>query len=190
MFLYNKRPVLYCNSYKYLGCYINEYLEYSYTAQMQADSAGRALSLLISKMIKNKGFPFSVFSKLYQACICSISLYGGEVFGYNRYDSLLNLHLRATRAFLGLPKNTATFGLISELNWLLPHFSAQVKIVQHFGRVLGISDTRMIKKVYTWDYRLNSMEKIKTWSSEVWAILRESNCHSPTTTTTPTTKQP
>ena len=89
---------------------------------MQSDSAGRALSSIVTKMIKNKGFPFSIYSILYQSCVCSISQYGGEIFGYEKYDSSFKLHLRAARAFLGLPKNVASFGLVSELDWLLPHF--------------------------------------------------------------------
>ena len=76
-------------------------------------------------MIKNKGFPFSVYSILYQACVCSISQYGSEVFGYEQYDPTFKLHLRAARAFLGLPKNVTSFGLVSELDWLLPHFQSR-----------------------------------------------------------------
>ena len=36
MFLFNKRPVPYCTFYKYLGCTINEYLDYSFTAVIQS----------------------------------------------------------------------------------------------------------------------------------------------------------
>ena len=56
MFLFNKRPVPYCTFYKYLGCTINEYLDYSFTAEVQSDSAGRALSSIITKMIKIRAF--------------------------------------------------------------------------------------------------------------------------------------
>ena len=57
MFLFNKRPVPFCTHYKYLGCNLGEYLEYKLTTDMLVDSAGRALSFLITKMIKNKGLP-------------------------------------------------------------------------------------------------------------------------------------
>ena len=112
MFLFNKRPVPYCTFYKYLGCSINEYLDYNFTAEIQADSAGRALSSIITKIIKNKGFPFSVYSVLYQSCVCSISQYSSEVFGFEENDSTFKLKLRAARAFLGLPKSVASFGAL------------------------------------------------------------------------------
>ena len=86
LFLFNNRPVPYCKFYKYLGCFIDEHLEYKFTLEMQADSAGRALSSIITKMIKNQGFTFSIYSLLYQSCVCSISQYGGEVLGFEQYE--------------------------------------------------------------------------------------------------------
>ena len=53
MFLFNFHPVPYCKNYKYLGCNFDEHLDFNYTAGLQAESAGRALSCLITKMIKN-----------------------------------------------------------------------------------------------------------------------------------------
>ena len=175
VFLFNKRPVPYCTFYKYLGCNINEYLDYTFTAEMQSDSAGRALSSIITKMIKNKGFPFSVYSILYQACVCSISQYGSEVFGFTEYDSAFKLHMRAVRAFLGLPKNVTSFGLVSEVDWLLPHLQTQTKMIQHFGRIMRTSSNRLMYRVFVWDCKLNETEQIKSWSSEVKTILYENN---------------
>ena len=175
MFLFNKRPVPYCTFYKYLGCNINENLDYSFTAGMQADSAGRALSSIITKMIKNKGFPFSVYSILYQACVCSISLYGGEVFGFEKQDVTQNIHLRAGRAFLGLPKNIASFGLVSELGWLMPHYQSQIKMIHYYGRIMRTPSYRLMYRVFKWDCHLNESGRISTWSNEVKSILYDSN---------------
>ena len=175
VFIFNNRPVIYCKFYKYLGCYINEHIDFDYTSKMQSDSAGRALSSIVTKMIKNKGFPFSIYSILYQSCVCSISQYGGEIFGYEKYDSSFKLHLRAARAFLGLPKNVASFGLISELDWLLPHFQSQLKMIQYFNRIMCTPSNRLLYKIYVWDRNLNESNQINTWSSEVKSILNQHN---------------
>ena len=175
MFLFNNRPVPYCTFYKYLGCSINEYLDYNFTAEVQSDSAGRALSSIITKMIKNKGFPYPVYSVLYQACVRSISEYGSEVFGFKQYDTSFKLHLRAARSFLGLPKNVASFSLVSEVDWLLPHLQTQTKMIQHFGRIMRTSSNRLMYRVFVWDCKLNETEQIKSWSSEVKTILYENN---------------
>ena len=59
---------------------------------------------------------------LYDSCVTSICDYGGEIFGFKTYDSSLNLHLRAIRAFIGVPKNATKPGVLSEVDWLLPTF--------------------------------------------------------------------
>ena len=142
---------------------------------MQADSAGRALSSLITKMLKNGGFPYAVFTKLYQACVCSVSLYGSEIFGYEHFNSTFKLHLRAARAYLGLPKNVASYGLISELDWLLPQYMSQIKMVQYYGRILRTSSHRLMYKIYKLDLKLNESGLLKSWSHEIKTVLQENN---------------
>ena len=150
-------------------------MDYSFTAEIQADSAGRALSSIITKMIKNQGFPFTVYSILYQACVCSISEYSSEVFGFEQYDSTFKIHLRAARAFLGLPKNVASFGLVSEVDWLMPRFQTQIKMIRHFGRIMRTPKHRLMYRVFMWDRHLNSSGEISTWSNEIKTILYENN---------------
>ena len=132
-----------------MGCSIDEHLDFEFTARIQAESSGRALSSIISKMIKNQGFPFKVYSILYQACVASISEYGGEVFGFRQYDSTTKIHLRAARAFLGLPKNVTSCGLLSELDWLLPNYQMQIRMVRYFGRLLNTDTGRLMKSLLT-----------------------------------------
>ena len=122
-------------------------------------------------MIKNQGFPFNVYSILYKACVCSISEYGSEIFGYEYFEATFKLHLRAARAFLGLPKNVTSFGLVSELDWLLPESQTKLKMIRHFGRLLRTPEHRLMKKVYNWDKALNEGQHIFSWNSEIKSIL-------------------
>ena len=92
VFLFDKQPVPYCANYNYLGATLNEFLDYNFTAGRLADSAGRALGAIITKMIKNKGFPFNVYTILYEACVTSISDYAGEVTGHTQYSQSVQLH--------------------------------------------------------------------------------------------------
>ena len=175
VFLFNRNPVPYCQYYKYLGCTINEYLDFAFTAQVQAESAGRALSKIITKMIKNQGFPYNVYSILYNACVCSISGYGSEVFSFDHYDSTFKVHLRAARAFLGMPKNVASFGLVSELDWLMPQYQSWIKMTQYYSRLVNSPSERLMKRIYLWDKHLNDTSQIISWSSEMKSILYDSN---------------
>ena len=170
VFLFNNRPVTYCKHYSYLGITLNEFLDFKFTCQVQADSAGRALSSIITKMIKNGGFPYNIYSLLYETCVTSISDYGGEIFGYNEQASNLNLHLRAIRAFIGVPKNATKPGILSEVDWLLPKFRTKIRMIRYYNRVVKMPESRLCKKVLSWDKNLN----LDNWSNEVKQIFYQS----------------
>ena len=139
--------------------------------QMQAESAGPALNMVITKMIKNGGFPYNVFTLLYKSCVTSISKYGSEIFGYEQHDSLFKLQLRAARAFLGVAKNVTSYGLLSELDWLLPWYETRLRMIQHFHRIMNTASNRLMFKVYVWDRFLNLRGDLISWTSEIKFIL-------------------
>ena len=97
-------------------------------------------------MIKNKGLPYSVFSMLHQTCVSSISQCGSEVFGFSNYESYFKLYLRAARTFLGLPKTVTSFGLVSEIDWLLPQYETQIKMIRYLDRLYRTSGNRLLAK--------------------------------------------
>ena len=167
MFLFDKHTVQYCTSYRYLGANLNEFLDFSFTTKCQTDSAGRALGSIITKMIKNRGLPYNVYSILYDSCVTSISDYASEITGYTQYDHSVQLQTRAIRAFLGLPKNSCNMGVLSEVDWLLPEYRTRLKMVRQYSRLVRMENERLTKKVYLWDRSLNNGNVISSWSSEV-----------------------
>ena len=88
MFIFNKRLVSYCNSYKYLGVTLDEFLDYNFTADTQAESAGRALGSLIAKAIKCGGLPYKIYSMLFECCCTSVSDYGAEIWGFQSREGV------------------------------------------------------------------------------------------------------
>ena len=88
IFKLGHQTVKYCEEYKYLGLTINEHLDFKQTTDILAESGGRSLSSVITKMIKNGGFPLNVFKVLFESCVCSVTDYGSEVWGYKEHDSV------------------------------------------------------------------------------------------------------
>ena len=177
-FLFDMRPVSYCKYYKYLGVNINEYLDFKFTVEKHSDSAGRALGAIITKMIKNGGFPYNVYSLLYNACVTSVSDYSGPITGYQEYDSALKIHLRAIRAFIGVPKNACSVGILSEVDLLLPHYRTKLQMVRQYHRMVCMQDSKLTKQIFTWDRLLNERNIVNSWSNEIRDIF--SNCNLPT----------
>ena len=174
-FLFDMRPVPYCKYYKYLGVNINEHLDFKFTVDKHSDSAGRALSTIITKMIKNGGFPYKVYAMLYNACVTSIADYSGAVTGFDNFDSSMKLHLRAIRAFLGVPKNVCSSGLLSEVDLLLPQYRTNIQMIRQYHRIQCMDNSKLAKKIYLWDRELNENNGLKTWSTEVKLIFEKTN---------------
>ena len=174
-FFFNMRPVLYCHSYKYLGSHINEFLDYKFTVDKHSESASRALGSVIGKMIKAGGFPYKLFSMLYNACVTTVADYSGAITGFGNYDSALQLHLRAIRSYLGLPKNSTNAGVLSEVDLLLPKFRTYISMIRQYHRILNMNNNRLTKHIFFWDIFMNETYDLNTWSSEVYDIFKMCN---------------
>ena len=133
------------------------------------------MSAVITKMIKNGGFSLNVYQNLFESCVCSVTDYGGEIWGYKEYESIKKVQLKGARAFLGLPKQTSIPGILAELNWLEPRSRTQLQMIRHFHRMLKLDDNRLTKKIFLWDKHLNDTGRVSTWSSEVKDILYRNN---------------
>ena len=174
LFCYNNKIIDYCDFYKYLGISINCHVDFQFTANALANSAGRALGIVVTKMIKNGGFGYKVYSTLVNSCVNSIADYGGEIWGYQEYDTQLKLMTRAARAFMGTSKSVPINAILAEINWPLPYHRTQQKMVSFYHHLSGIDSGRLTNKILLWDKELNlSKSIIKTWSYEVKSILEE-----------------
>jgi hypothetical protein len=59
---------------------------------------------MLSKMIKNNGFPLTIYELLNNSCVTSNSDYGHEVIGFHQNPAADKLHSKPIRFFLELVK--------------------------------------------------------------------------------------
>ena len=93
--------------YVYLGLLLTEYLDFDLTAKYVAQSASRALGLLISKCKLAGGFPYNVFTKLYDSVVSPVINYGACIWGFKSCSCINAVQNRAQRFFLGVGKYTS-----------------------------------------------------------------------------------
>ena len=126
-------------------------------------------------MIKNKGFPYNVYSILIESCVNSVCDYAGEVTGFTAYESKKRIFLRAARAFLGLPKSSPVAAVTAEIDWLESMYRTQLKMVRQYGRVLRMPNHRLTRLIVEWDQRLSNNVDFSTWSKEINQIFSDNN---------------
>lgn len=73
---------------KYLGLVLNEHLDISMTAKYGAQSAARALGLLISIFKQAGGLPFDMFKKLHDTTVWSLISCGTAEWGVREYSMI------------------------------------------------------------------------------------------------------
>ena len=76
------------SQYKYLGLVLNEFLDFSITAALLAESAGRALGAIYSKYRHTNGLGYKSYTKMYHSGVTPILDYCSGVWGYSAFDKI------------------------------------------------------------------------------------------------------
>ena len=93
-------------------------------------------------------------------------LYGSEECGYNKFTKCDQIQYRAMRFFLGVHKYAPVAGLQGDMGWISLSINRCISIVRFWNRLLNMDNTRIIKRVFMWDYQLNE----NNWSSHMESI--------------------
>jgi len=153
-------------SYTYLGLLLTERLDYVRMGTVAANSASRALGLLISKYKVLGGMQYNTFTKLYDAMVWSILDYGAVIWGSYNVPAVNAVQNRAMRFFMGLNKFAPNNAVIGDMAWT-PTVVRQWKSVTRFYKHLCVCDNnRIVYKVFSWTHRC-AEDKKKNW---VWRI--------------------
>jgi len=165
----------YTDKYKYLGLVFNEYINLSITAKMVAQSASRALGLVIAKCKLVGGVPYNVFTKLYDSIVWPVIAYGAAVWGHKNFSCITAVQNRAMRFFLGVGRYTPSAATSGEMGWV-PCFVRQWKAVANFwARISCTNSTRLNKRISLWAFAKS--DRSKNWYFWVKKMLKELNLH-------------
>ena len=157
------------DKYKYLGCIFNEHLDFTVTANILADSAGRALGGVISKCIRQNSLMYNTYTKVYHTGIVPIMDYASGVWGYKKYDRPKVIQNRACRAFLGVHKFASNVVVNGDMGWTVPEVRRKLNMLRLWVRLEKMEDDRLTKKVYIWDRE----NKNNNWSRDLKRILKD-----------------
>jgi len=154
------------SKYRYLGLFLHEHLDFSVTAHNVANSANRALGLLIAKDKAYGGMPFKCFEKLYDALVMSVINYGAAIWGHKEYSSINAVHNRACRYFLGVGKYTPNAAVQGDMGLLPPFVHQWVNIARNWCRLVNMSTDRLNRKIFiwTWQFAINGKVKNALWN--------------------------
>ena len=143
--------------YAYLGLLLSEHLDFEMTSKFVAQSASRALGLLISKCKLAGGLPFNVYTKLYDSVVYPVISYGAGIWGC--INAVQN---RAMRFFLGVGKYIPIADFEGEMEWEASFIKQWTSIGRHFVRISRTPLNRINKHIALWAHS-KAFPKCKNW---------------------------
>ena len=157
----------YVSEYKYLGVYLDEYLNFYHHAKIISESGSRALGALIAKYKSSKYMGYSTFTKCYDTCILPVLNYGAEIWGYSSETKTVLVQNKAMRVFLGVNQRTPNIGMIGDLGWIPHSITKSICMLNYWNRIVKMDDTRLTKRVFNIDFKTKGK-----WCKSVKSIFK------------------
>jgi hypothetical protein len=115
---------------------LQEHIDFNVTAKVVAQSASRALGLLIAKCKSALGLPYEVFTHLYDSTVWPTISYGSAIWGYRSYSCVNAVQFRAMRFFFGVGRYTPNVAVSGEMGWISPEIRQWKSIAIHLSSLL------------------------------------------------------
>ena len=147
-FKYGDITIELVDSYKYLGCYLDEHLNFHKCSQILADSAGRALGGMITKLRSLKDTGYKTYTKLFDTGVVPVLNHGSEIWGYGIFEKCDYIMNRAMRFFLGVHKFSPTCGVQGDMGWLSRKYRRYIIILKFWNRFIKMDDSRLTKMYF------------------------------------------
>ena len=164
----------FAHDYKYLGFWLNEFLDMEESISKILDSTSRALGLLIAKTKSNGGFPLSIFSRIFDATVSPIIEFSAHLWAFKERPKVNQIQYHALRFFFGLGKASPTAALIGDSGWVPLQMRLEYNLLKYWYCVHNLPQERLPKKTFIWAGNVADVGK-KIWVSQVRLLLEDLN---------------
>ena len=171
VFKCGNNQIQYCDEYKYLGLWINQYLDTKEIVGKVNLAARRALGCLISKAKALGGLSYNTYTYLYDTLVAPVMDYSSCIWGSEHYNTLEVTQNNALRFFLGVGRSHPIVSLQGDMGWIPAGFRHNLQFIKWWLRTRSQEPNRISKKVFTWSMRLAENGKIRNWCWQVRKLL-------------------
>ena len=168
-FCYGDNVLQVVNKYKYLGIVLDEFLDFSTSAELLADAGGRAFGALRNKIQHLKDIRYNTYTKMYCTAVAPILDYCAGVWGNNWFGKIESVQNRAIRSFLGVHKFTPNHAIQGDMGWDSCSLRRKLEICRLWNRIVTMQTFRLPRKVLEWDIMLCR----NNWSQDVKSLFYE-----------------
>ena len=157
------------NEYRYLGLYVNEFMNFDKSITHLAAAGTRALGAIRNKIHNIKNLHFKVYSKLYQTGVTPILDYCSAIWGYKMQKCIQDVQNRAIRYFLGVHKFCPLAAMEGDMGWSSCLVRSQLNMVLFWNHLVNMSDNRLPKKILL--YNIKNSNECNNWFTELKKLI-------------------
>ncbi len=161
-FYLDMHEMIYVSDYKYLGCWVNEFLNNSRTVEALTSATGRSFGRIV-----NMGdMGYETYSTLCDSYVLSVANYAAGVWGFKDYPAPQVLQNKMQRFFLGIHTYAPLPALHYEMDWLEMRKMRWLEIIRLFKHIVSMSNERLPRCILAWDYK----SRAKGWLGDLLSV--------------------
>ncbi len=170
------REVSCVSNYKYLGCWINEFMNNDKTVESLTLAAGRSFGRIVNIFKKMGDMGYQTYDTLCHSYVLPVANYAAGVWGFKDYPAPQVLQNRITRFYLGVHRFAPVPATKLEMDWLDMKHHRWLDIIRLYNRICAMDRSKLPRVVLEWDYKVGA----KGWLKDMLQVCTESEVPAPT----------
>ena len=141
-------------SYKYLGFWINEFLDITKSIKEITKSASRALGAVYTKFLYAGGMTYDVYMKLINTIVEPVLFYCAGIWGHRYFREIDTVLNKACRYFLGTSKNASNLATRGDMGLHSCYVKQKLEMVRLWCRMKQMPENRLSSVVHKWSLNI------------------------------------
>ena len=162
-FLIGSSSIKIVKAYKYLGVYLDEFIDFKLAVETLSKAASRALGSILNKYYKLGGLGYYTYTKMFMSGVAPILDYSSAVWGYPEIPKIDTVQYRAMRIFLGVHKHAPNLTVAGDMGWTTGRVRCHIEMIRLWNRLIKMPETRLTHKIFLWDKSILR----KNWSQNI-----------------------
>ncbi|MCG8045103.1 MAG: reverse transcriptase family protein, partial [Candidatus Thiodiazotropha endolucinida] len=166
LFSCGNKSVEYSDCYKYLGFWLNEFLDMDKSINEVTKSASRALGAVYMKYQSAGGMTYDVYKKLIESIVEPVLFYCSGIWGNRKFPKVESVMNKACRLFLGVSKNAPNLSSKGDMGWISAENKQKLETVRLWCRLRNMPEQRTIRKIHNWSFSIG-----KSWENNMLKFI-------------------
>ena len=170
---YNGNNLEVIHEFCYIGVFFTNRLSLYKMAENMCAKAQRVLAHLFNSFGELPYLPAKTFFKVFDAKICSILMYGSEIWGLKPRQCVEHVQMYACKRFLNVSQGACNDAVLGDLGRFPMHIYTAKRCIAYWLRILSLPDSRYDRMCYNMLKYYDSIGQCN-WVTDIKHVLYSS----------------